>query len=364
VLIRLAILKTNGDEILTIKDDGELMNCLKKYFSRLGDTLEIQSDKKSLHTTIFNQLMLTAYKEFQAVSSDMIFTLRKSIQLEVIHSMDLYSKKAIIRNLKDTYKFKKEELMFMCDSFYNVQYYHFDRKSKDKIDVVDFCQLMANICDWACDSLEGDDPRALPTTLEPGIYFLKLLCSKVFDVNNEGWMNFQVIITGLSQIVHSAGSVALFFRLHDSDGDGFLTKEDTIKLGESLLFLFRKLKGDACLNSVSSFLRRAFENEAKEPVKISQTDLLELLMVDEFLVEYFATFPGTFVLKDIKVWLFTTNIKTPQVREIADSIYSGGMKWFGTMQAPVSVSVSPANEQTQMEYDDALLEEVENQLLS
>jgi hypothetical protein len=37
--IGLAILKINGDEILQIKDDGELMNVLKSYFSKLGDML-------------------------------------------------------------------------------------------------------------------------------------------------------------------------------------------------------------------------------------------------------------------------------------------------------------------------------------
>lgn len=94
--IGLSILKVNGDEILKIKDDGELMNVLKGFFARLGDIELVDEGKAtSRQTTKFNQLMLTAYREFQSVTNDMIVTLRKTVQLEVIQSMDLYSKKSM-----------------------------------------------------------------------------------------------------------------------------------------------------------------------------------------------------------------------------------------------------------------------------
>ncbi len=143
-------------------------------------------------------------------------------------------------------------------------------------------------------------------------------------------MNFSDILKGLSQLIHTSGCLQLFFSLHDSDGDGRLTKQDTITLSETFLFLFRKLEGDAPLGSVSSFLNRAFMVPVKDE---SQTDWYldfstyqEMIMADDFLVEYLATFPSTFVLLDIKSGVYTT-MKVTAVREIADSLFGGGFRW-------------------------------------
>jgi hypothetical protein len=378
--IGLAILKINGDEILKVKDDGELMNVLKAYFSKLGDMLVVeQSGKASRQTTKFNQLMLTAYSEFQNITNELIVNHRKSIQLDVIQSMDLYAKKAVIRQLKNSYKFSKEELLFLCDVFYTIQYYHLTRKSRDKIDQNDFFTLLANVCSWATDSVEGDDPRSLPTTSKPGIHFLELLFKKIFDSNNDGWIDFQDIVRGLSQLIHSAGAMKLFYDMHSTQPNGSLSKEDTIQFSETMLFLFRKLDGDAPLGAVSSFLNSAFmiplnknDGTASEKFELDYATFQELIMADTFLVEYLATFPSTFVLMDTKSGVYTY-VKPPQVQEITESFLSGGLKWAsekmtGISKKPSTVALdekaneklSSMNKITEENIDDkALLDEGE-----
>jgi Ca2+-binding EF-hand superfamily protein len=329
---------------------------LKNYFNKLGETLVVEgSGKNTKRSTIFTQLMLTAYKEFQAVDAELIINHRKSVQLEVIQSMDLYAKKGIIRALKNTYKFSSEELLFLCDLFYGVQYYQYDRKSREKINFEDFQKILTQMCDWATDGMEGEYTKATQTSQATGIRFMKRIYTTLFDKSNTGWIDFQTLIDGLSTVIHSSGTGQLFFQLHDFDNDGFLSKEECICFSESLLFLFRKLKGDSPLSSVSSFLNRSFaKEEPGKPISISYTDLMGILTVDEFLVEYLATFPATFVLKDVKIGVFTTvTSKTPHVKEIADAIFVKSKKFLESIHHPANMS---PEENPQID-EDALLKE-------
>ncbi|KAJ3314442.1 hypothetical protein HDV04_000424 [Boothiomyces sp. JEL0838] len=378
----LAILKVNGEEILKIKDEGEFMNILKTYFTKLGETQPVENNGKvARQSTKFNQLMLCAYKEFQNVTTDLIVSHRKSIQLEVIQSMDLYAKKSTIRQLKSTYKFSKDELLYVYDAFSTIQYYNNSKKAQDKISLGEFNKFMSHICNWAVDNVEGDDTRQFATTSVQGLFFLSLLFKRVFDKNGDGLIDLQDVVTGLSEIMHSGGTLQMFFTLHDSDQDGKLTREDTIHLSESLLFLFRNMQGDAPLSSVSALLNRAFTSKQEEPFLLTFTDFQELVIPDAFLVEYFATFNSTFVLNETKSGVYT-NVKTMPVREITESIFSGGIKWATGLgdkmvgkkagsekvlpdESPEAVpSVKAADQPTEAEHmdDKALLDEGNIQL--
>lgn len=55
-------------------------------------------------------------------------------------------------------------------------------------------------------------------------------------------------------------NIAWFFRLHDADTDGFLTKEEVLQLSESLLFIFRNEPGDRYLGSVSNVRLQCFSS--------------------------------------------------------------------------------------------------------
>ncbi|KAJ3329801.1 hypothetical protein HDU76_007103 [Blyttiomyces sp. JEL0837] len=384
--VGLAILKTNGDAILKVKDDGELMNTLKGYFAGLGEIVQANDPTASTRTiTKFNQLMLTAYREFQMVNHDIIVELRKSLQLKVVHGLDIYAKRSIIRNLNFTPKFSKQELLYLCDQYYTVIYYEGAAKQKPAkcLTFETFQKLLSRIAPWALttsdESTVRDGAETPPKSLVGGLFVQKLY-KVVFNTNNDSIINFSDFVMGLSKLIHTdlMGRIGLFFQIHDQDGDGYLNKEEVIQFSESLLYLLRKEDGDRYLNSVSSLLQRAFELNARHsaasleqnqqqqqrspekeeqesipspppvtadrppasltPKKPSVDDIMhipisafrELILADAFMVDYFeGEFKKSFVLEEIADAVEQTN---GVQKEMMDSLWQSGVAWAGKMR--------------------------------
>ncbi|RKO87204.1 rab-GTPase-TBC domain-containing protein, partial [Blyttiomyces helicus] len=337
--IGLAILKTNGDAIMKVRDDGELMNVFKTYFLTLGDVVQAGDSKASRTITKFNQLILTAYREFQTVTHEMIVDLRKTHQLKVVHGLDTYAKRSVIRNLTSTAKFSKDELLFLCDQFFSVQFYKQKdaaKKSSDRMDVRHFRTFLGRVAPWANVDKDVEEQQARLGPLAPpkpivGSLFMEKLFSRVFDRNGDGVVDFQDIVTGMGTLIHADVMATLntFFELHDGNSDGQLGREETIQLSESLLFLLRREEGDRYLGSVSGLLNRAFALNAEAlaaAFRISISTFRELVLGDEFLASYFETgFISTFVLHETKETVQTSALVGS--REIMESLWAGGMKW-------------------------------------
>ncbi|KAJ3151541.1 hypothetical protein HDU89_001984 [Geranomyces variabilis] len=362
--IGLAILKINGDAIMKVKDDGELMNVLKAYFASLGEVVASDDQKTKRNITKFNQLILTAYREFQSVSHESIVDLRKSLQLKVVHGLDLYAKRSVIRNLNHTGRFNKEELLFLCDEFFSVQYYgrqDSGKKSSDRMDFNQFALFLSRLADWANLKKDADEQQSrmgAEDAAKPivGSSLLEKIFKRCFDTDGDGFISFQDLVTGMGQMIHSdmMTRMNLFFALHDGDKDDVLIKDEIIQFSESLLFLLRREEGDKHLGCVSGFLSRAFALNARhaaspsdaavaegdktssptdlasapaELVSVNISTFRELVLGDEYLVEYFDKgFPASFVLKEREAVSVTA---PPPGKEIAESIWAGGIKWIG-----------------------------------
>ncbi|KAJ3411856.1 hypothetical protein HDV05_001645 [Chytridiales sp. JEL 0842] len=279
--VGLAILKTNGDAILKAKDDGELINVLKGYFATLGEIVK-SSDPSSTTKTItkFNQLMLTAYREFQALNHDMIVELRKSSQLKVAHGLDTYAKRSIIRNLNFKPKFNKDELLYLCDQYFGVLFYRKHGAPKShKMDFECFGQYISRLTAWGGieRDLEEQELRVGTAARKPivGAHILRRFFDVVFDLDKDGLMDFSDAVRGLSTLIHVdlMSRISLFFKLHDVDADGHLNKEELIQVSESLLFLLRRQDGDRYLNSVSGLLQHGFEMSKLYKKKASSENL-------------------------------------------------------------------------------------------
>lgn len=268
---------------------------LKQYYNILDEKVET-ADKKAARITRFNQLILTAYREFETVTHDMIVELRKTLQLKVVHGLDLYAKRSVIRNLNNTSKFSKDELLFLCDQFFRVQYYKKeDKKSSDRMDFDHFKDFMSRLASWANlerDLTEQQSRVGIDAPPKPvvGSSLMNKLFAQCFDRNGDGLVDFQDVVLGLGQLIHSdmMSRMNLFFELHDGDKDGFL---------------LRREEGDKHLGSVSGLLNRAFMlkpetasgkeggaeggGEVKDEFQISVGTFRELVLGDEYLVEYF-----------------------------------------------------------------------------
>ncbi|KAJ3297468.1 hypothetical protein HDU79_003549 [Rhizoclosmatium sp. JEL0117] len=389
--VGLAIIKVNGDAILKVKDDGELMNVLKAYFLSLGESVsptdtgvasanpqQTSTVSNPKITTRFNQLMLTAYREFQMISTEMIVDIRKSLQLKIIHGLDMYAKRSIIRNLNFNPKFNKEELLFLCDQFYSVLFYKRTGKQKgtDRLNFENFVAFLTRLTAWGRIDRDYEDeadeelkdqiaPQSVkhssPTTanLPPpnvGTKFLNRIFDKVFDLNHDNYVEFSDIVIGMSKLIHPdlMDRIGIFFEIHDDDGDGFLNKEEMISFSESLFFLLRKEDGDKYLTSMSSLMQRSLEimsryespkpaEDVTTPVAVSSGEkkkseerqimlpvagFRELILGDPFFVEYFDTgFKATFALQEIKYVEQNRAVR----QEMMDSIWSSGVSWAGRM---------------------------------
>ena len=108
------------------------------------------------------------------------------------------------------------------------------------------------------------------------------LCTSSFfwDTDCRGALSYQDLVLGLSDVMFNdlMSNIEWFFKLHDGDHDGSLTKDEVLQLSESLLvrssspvkssmesklhcsqFIFRSEVGDAYLGAVSRFMTNAFE---------------------------------------------------------------------------------------------------------
>ncbi|KAJ3127151.1 hypothetical protein HK098_006699 [Nowakowskiella sp. JEL0407] len=363
--VGLAILKTNGEAILRVKDDGELMNVMKSYFASLGDVIKADESKNIRTITKFNQLMLTAYREFQSVSHEQIVELRKSHQLKVIHGLDIYAKKSMVRNLKQSFKFSREELLYLCNMYFDVIYY--SKKAKKDIviadgekpktfigppiDVSQFKRVMGKIATWADlekDAIEqqsrlGTDAGSQKTVV--GSQFLESLFRDVFDKDHDGKIDFQDLVSGIAALKSNdmMAVLGIFFDLHDNDHDGVISKEEMIAVSESLLFLMRREEPDRYLGAVGSLINRAFlveEKQAREnagadgdgPLKISIQQFRELILIDEYLLEYFESgFSKSISLSEETSAAAAAVQQKPLIvvgpKEVVDGLVQGGWKW-------------------------------------
>ncbi|KAJ3236871.1 hypothetical protein HDU77_011732 [Chytriomyces hyalinus] len=297
--------------------------------------------------------MLVAYREFQMISNDSIADIRKSLQLKVIQGLDMYAKRSVIRNLNFNPKFNKDELLFLCDQYHSVLYYHRHgkRKGTARLNFENFVPFLTRLTPWGRFdlTLEGEDEdvlsgRSTPTSkLLPtvgtancqklpavGVHFLNCLFDHLFDLNHNSMIEFSDIVSSLLKLIHCdlMDHIGLFFTLHDEDRDGLLNKEGIVQFTESLFFLLRKEDGDKYLNSMISAAAASGEipplldggDSREQPLMLPIAVFRELILGDPFFVEYFDTgFRATFALQEIKI------------QEMMDSIWQGRVSWANRM---------------------------------
>ncbi|ORX96196.1 TBC-domain-containing protein [Basidiobolus meristosporus CBS 931.73] len=269
--VALAIIKINGDELMEAGDDGAFIHTLKHYFTKLDDPLYPNSKSpRAKLLTKFHELMLVAFKEFAHINAECIAELRRSHQFRIVHNIESFTKRTHIRNLIDTSRFNKEELSVIYDKFYDVQFYSSKKQSEKpdlKMDFWNFRKFLGTITPWAIMETSTESQRLLKghgslvaQKKTVGSSFIEKLF-KYFDKTECGSLSLQDIINGLQDIMFGdlMSQIQLFFHLHDSDGDGFLSKEDILQLSESFLFLFRKEKDDRYLRAVSNLLQNSIQ---------------------------------------------------------------------------------------------------------
>jgi hypothetical protein len=114
-----AVLKINGEELLEVTDDGMFINLMRSYFSTLGDSAHPDhSDPRVRAITNFQELLVVAFREFNVITEETIHSERKRFRAIIADEIEMFSKRAAVRNLKFTGRFTKDQVTTIYDKFF------------------------------------------------------------------------------------------------------------------------------------------------------------------------------------------------------------------------------------------------------
>ena len=295
--VGLAILRINGEELLDVSDDGSFISILKHYFSRLDESAHPHSENEKLRAiTRFQELMVTAFKEFSGITHSSVTDLRAKHIDAVKDGLATFAKRTSIRNLgPESKKLSTEDLSAVYDRFFGVLSER-EARAKEKeaekqkqeqqkvrptlwsqksgenrdapsqntspLQVMDydaFREFLARTSKWAVTDAPSSPGKELtsPTSQrkrsktigpwgdgpEPADHdFMQRLYGK-WDLSKQGQLTLQNIVNGLAKLKGTTdimNSMSLFFDLFDDDTNGKVDREGILRMSESLLFLSRR----------------------------------------------------------------------------------------------------------------------------
>jgi Ca2+-binding EF-hand superfamily protein len=231
--------------------------------------------------TKFNQLILIAYREFGAVTNEMVFELRRANQPKVIHGIGDFAKKTAIRNVMEKVDFTKPQVTVLYDRYHSLQFYEEDKEKDNRMNFAQFKKFLSMSLTFGdYENYDGADKERVKGIGHRFITSLFELWSK-----GQNKITFAELVIGLDGLYNGdiLAKSDLIFTLHDEDRDGKLDTSDVIRVSESFLFLFSAMEGETHLNAVSSFLRTAMSTET---VEYEKNSFRAVIMSEPFLVEY------------------------------------------------------------------------------
>ncbi|GHJ83929.1 hypothetical protein NliqN6_0331 [Naganishia liquefaciens] len=305
--IGLAVLKINAEELLEITDDGMFIHAMRNYFATIGDSAHpSHSDPRVRAITNFQELLVVAFREFNVITDDTIFSERRRFRAIIADEIENFSKRAAVRNLKTIGRFSRDQVSMIYDKFFAAVVANPDNmglsaaekargsetnspvppatpgsaqdsagKLETRIDLKTFKIFLSEIATWARD--ETVTANAFQQRVTRRVAEHELIDRIFFwwDTTHQGSLSLQDVVIGLDNVVWGGlmESIEWFFVLHDNNKDGYLTKDEVIQLSESLLFIFRNEPGDAYLAAVSKFILNAFDfGDATAPESSLQPD--------------------------------------------------------------------------------------------
>ena len=92
---------------------------MRDYFASLGDSAHPHSsDPRARAITKFQELLLVSFREFAVITNQTIFDERRRFRNEIISSIESFSKRAAVRNLKTLERFSKEQVGLIYDALF------------------------------------------------------------------------------------------------------------------------------------------------------------------------------------------------------------------------------------------------------
>jgi TBC1 domain family member 8/9 len=92
---------------------------MREYFASLGNSAHPDStDPRARAITRFQELLLVSFREFAIITDDTILAERRKYRGEVVQSIESFSRRAAVRNLKTLERFTKDQAGLIYDALY------------------------------------------------------------------------------------------------------------------------------------------------------------------------------------------------------------------------------------------------------
>lgn len=245
--VALAILKINGEELLKTEDDGSFISIIKDYFQTLDQSAHPESSNPKFRAiTKFQELLVTAFKEFSNVDEIMIEKHRAKHRDTIFQNISTFVKRTEIRNLPRTLNIHQESLGIIYDTFYSItESYNVTKASGSNLmDFKAFRNFMSEVTDWV--DKENENNNAIE------IHFLRRLFDK-WDNESQGFLSLSDLVIGLNKLVETdlMESIANFFELYDVKHNGKIDREGILQMSEDLLYITTPWKEGSLFDEIT-----------------------------------------------------------------------------------------------------------------
>lgn len=269
--VALAVLKQNAEELLKTEDDGTFISIIKDYFLSLDQSAHPNSpNPKFKNISKFQDLLITAFKEFSTVNDEMVNNHRNKHRDTIYQNITTFVKRTEIRNLPKTNNITSETLDVLYDRFYSeveISSNITKGSGSSLMDYNSFLKFMSEICDWV---------QYIDCSNEK--HFLRRLFNN-WDSEKQGALTFSDLITGLNKLVETdlMASISNFFELYDAKQNGKLDSEAILQISEDLLYVTSPWKEGLLLDEIT---RTNIENEVADEVFKNQIESGDGITID------------------------------------------------------------------------------------
>lgn len=275
--VALAILRVNGEDLLEAEDDGMFIAILKNYFHTLDKSAHPESvDVKYRQITKFQELLVTAFKEFSIITESMVTQHRNKYQNGILQNIETFVKKTQLRHMPRTFHLSEYQLSNIYDLFYQSIATHKIGMGtgSSNMDFQVFVRFLAKFCDW-CKTGESDKNSSY---VDQKVEFLKRLFNK-WDSSKGGELTLNDVVYGLDKLVTNdlMASINYFFALYDEDNNGQLQREEVLQVSEGLLFLTDPWKTGKYVDALT---KKAIEEGIAEQIVKEHGDSMTIDQVE------------------------------------------------------------------------------------
>ncbi|AQZ09845.1 MDR1 (YGR100W) [Zygosaccharomyces parabailii] len=275
--VALAILRVNGEDLLEAEDDGMFIAILKNYFHTLDKSAHPESvDVKYRQITKFQELLVTAFKEFSIITESMVTQHRNKYQNGILQNIETFVKKTQLRHMPRTFHLSDYQLSNIYDLFYQSIATHKIGMGtgSSNMDFPVFVRFLAKFCDW-CKTGESDKNSSY---VDQKVEFLKRLFNK-WDSSKSGELTLNDVVYGLDKLVTNdlMASINYFFALYDEDNNSQLQREEVLQVSEGLLFLTDPWKTGKYVDALT---KKAIEEGIAEQIVKEHGDSMTIDQVE------------------------------------------------------------------------------------